>query len=176
MPSPLGHALGALAVHALTARDAAELRAGGRALLLVGVALAPDLDLVFRFVDGRNHHNNETHSLGAAVLAAVAAALVARWFGRAGAARLGVAAGLAWLSHVFLDLLNRDINPPIGVMALWPLSCDHFKLPWPILAAIGRRLTWESLWHNALAVAWEAVLLGALLVVVWRRRARSLGE
>jgi membrane-bound metal-dependent hydrolase YbcI (DUF457 family) len=172
MPSPIGHALGALAVHALTARDVAELRDGGRALLLVGVALAPDLDLLFRFVDGRNHHNNETHSVGAALVAALTVALVTRLRKAPRPAALGVAAGLAWISHVALDLLNLDTNPPIGIMALWPVSRGHFKVPWPVLLDISRQLTWESVWHNALAVAWEVTLLLPLLVVAWRFRRR----
>ena len=35
---------------------------------MVGAALAPDLDLLFQFVDGRNHHSAETHGIGFALL------------------------------------------------------------------------------------------------------------
>jgi len=69
MPSPIGHAIAGLVVHTLTARDEAERGSVLRASLMTAAALAPDLDLLFRFVDGRNHHQAETHSIGAVALA-----------------------------------------------------------------------------------------------------------
>ena len=78
----------------------------------------PDVDLLFKFVDGANHHSNETHSLGFALLAAVAAALAFRLSGWRRPLILALAVGLAWSSHVLLDVLNLDTHPPIGVLAL----------------------------------------------------------
>jgi membrane-bound metal-dependent hydrolase YbcI (DUF457 family) len=135
--------------------------------------VAPDLDLLFRFVDGRNHHQAETHSLGCAVLAAAAVLLLARWRGWAGATRLALLAGAAWTSHVALDYLGRDTHPPIGLLALWPVSAGYFKFPWPLFLDIGRTLTWEGIRHNAVAVAWESVLLVPPLLLCWRHRLRE---
>lgn len=169
MPSPVGHALAGLTVHAALARDG-ELRSWPRAAVVVAAALAPDLDLLFRLADGRNHHNNETHSAGLALLAAAVVALASRAAGWARPLGLGLAAGSGWLSHVLLDYLNLDTSPPIGIMALWPLSRAYFKFPWPIFLDIGRTLDWAMVQKNTLAVAWEVALLGPLLLWVWRIR------
>jgi len=69
--------------------------------------------------------------------------------------------------------VNLDTNPPIGIMALWPWSDSHFKLPWPLLLDIGRTMEWETVRRNAVAAAWEAATLGPLAWLAWRRRARS---
>ena len=174
MPSPIGHGLAGLTVHVLASRDRRELFDPRRAAVIVGAALAPDIDRAFRFVDRRNHHNNETHSIGFALMAAVAAALVFRLRGWARPLAVGLAAGAAWLSHVLLDYLNRDTNPPIGIMALWPFSSAYYKVPWPIFLDIGRTLDWTTVWKNGLAAAWEAAVLTPVLLVAWRFRSRRM--
>jgi membrane-bound metal-dependent hydrolase YbcI (DUF457 family) len=170
MPSPLGHALAALALQAATSPPGATWPERRSLAVLTIAALAPDLDLLLRFVDGRNHHQAESHSVGAAALAGLAAFLIARALRWRQPGRLGLLATLGWLSHVLLDYLGRDTHPPIGLMALWPFSPAHFKFPWPLFLDIGRTLAWETLRNNALAVAWEvALLLPATVWVVWRR-------
>lgn len=175
MPSPIGHAIAGLVVHTLTARDEAECGSLSRASLLVGAALAPDLDLLFRFVDGVNHHQAETHSIGCALIAGLLAAFVARARGGPSPGRSGIAVGLAWFSHVFLDYLGRDTHPPIGLMALWPFSGAYFKFPWPLFLDIGRRLDWNTVLGNARAAVWEILILLPLLAVAWRWRSRERG-
>ena len=169
MPSPAGHFLGALVVHTLSASPD-EMGSRRRAVVMAAAALAPDLDLLFRFVDGRNHHQAETHSVGAAVLAGLAVALCAAARGWTRPARLGAAASLGWLSHLGLDYLGRDTHPPIGLLALWPLDSGYYKFPWPIFLDIGRTLDLHTLGHNGLALAWEACVLCPLLVFAWRLR------
>lgn len=173
MPSPIGHALAGLTLHALAARRAGELPDVRRAALVVGAALAPDLDLLLKFIDGRNHHQAESHSLGCAVLAALAVWAVGRWRHWPRPPALGLAVGLAWASHVLLDYLGSDTHPPIGLMALWPLSAAYYKFPWPVFMDIGRTLEWETIRHNAVAVAWETILLVPLLLLSWRHRLRE---
>jgi len=174
MPSPIGHSLAGLIVHALVARDREELGDARRAAVTVGAALAPDVDLLFRLVDGRNHHNHETHSVGCALAAAAAVFVAARTRGWTRPGRLAVAAGLGWLSHVLLDYLNKDTTPPIGIMALWPFDDGFYKFPHPLFLDIGRTLTWATARHDALAAVWEAVVLSPLLVgVVWLRKSRG---
>ena len=173
MPSPVGHALAGFAVHALSATDGAELRSRRRLALVVGAALVPDIDLLFRFVDGRNHHNNETHSLGAALAAALVAALLGRIAGWGRPVSLGLAVGAGWASHVLLDYLNLDTNPPIGIQALWPLSGGYYKFPWPIFLDVGRTLEWATVRKNTLAAAWEAAVLAPLAWACWRARAKD---
>jgi hypothetical protein len=158
-----------LAVHLVTARGRGEVRDAGRALLAAGIAMAPDLDLLLKLVDGRNHHQAESHSFGVAVVAGVVAGLLTRG-GRPFA--WGAFATLAWASHVILDYFGRDTHPPIGLPALWPLSDAYLKFPWPIFLDIGRTLEWTTVRNNAVALAWEITVLLPLLVFTywWRLR------
>ncbi len=175
MPSPLGHALAGLTVHVWSASDPRELRERSRALVVVGAALVPDLDLLLRWVDGRNHHQQHTHSLGFAVAAALLVAVLARGRGWARPMTLGLAVGAAWASHVLLDLMAVDTHPPVGVMALWPASSSHFHASWPLFLDIGRTLEWSTVRHDAAAIAWEVCVLLPLLFLTWRLRPRARG-
>jgi membrane-bound metal-dependent hydrolase YbcI (DUF457 family) len=172
MPSPVGHALAGLTIHVLASRTREDLGDLRRVAVTVGAALAPDLDLLFQFVDGRNHHSNETHSVGCAILAAAAGAALFRWLRWPRPYTLAAAVGGAWTSHVLLDYLNRDTSPPIGIMALWPFVPGWFKFPWPIFLDIGRTLDVETLRHDLWAAAWEACVLVPLLFAAWRWRRR----
>lgn len=175
MPSPIAHGLAGLTVHLLASGSGDGLRKRGWAAGIVAAAMAPDADLLLRLVDGRNHHNNEVHSIGFAIVAAVAAAAAARVLGWTRPLGLGVAVGAAWLSHLLLDYLNRDTSPPIGLMAFWPFDSGHYNVPWPLFLDIGRTLTWETLWHNAVAVSWELLVLLPLVLIARRHRLRALG-
>ena len=174
MPSPFAHALAGLTVHVLAARTRGELRDSFRAAVVVGAALAPDVDLLFRFVDGRNHHNNESHSLGIALLAGIAGAIAFPLLRLARPYALACASSLAWASHTLLDYLNRDTSPPIGLMALWPWTDAHYKFPWPLFMDIGRTLDATTVRHNVVAVAWEAFLLVPLFGAALLYRSRRL--
>jgi membrane-bound metal-dependent hydrolase YbcI (DUF457 family) len=176
MPSPIAHGLVGLSIHALASRDRVELRDPWRIGVTVGAAVVPDVDLLFRLVDGARHHSNETHSFGFALVAAIAAAAafgLARW---RQPLRFGIVVGLSWASHVFLDLLNLDTHPPIGLMAFWPLSDGYFKSPILLFLDIGRTLDWTAVQHNAAAVAWECVVLVPALLAAWRYRMGHLGR
>jgi membrane-bound metal-dependent hydrolase YbcI (DUF457 family) len=176
MPSPLGHGLIGLALHAVTARDRTELSDVRRALLVSGAAVAPDLDLLFRLVDGRNHHQAETHSIGAALIAGVVVAAIARLAGWTRPWALGLVVGAAWLSHPLLDYFGNDTHPPIGLMALWPFDRGFFKSPWIVFMDIGRTLDWETVRHNIVAVSWELLVITPFLAAAaWLTRRRVHG-
>ena len=175
MPSPVGHAIAGLCVHVATVRDEKQLLDVRRAGLVVASALLPDVDLLFRVVDGRNHHQQETHGIGFAILWSLVVLLGFGLRRRPRAAALSFAAGLAWLSHILLDYLNRDTNPPIGLMALWPWSDDYYKFPWPIFLDVGRTLNWETLGKNLLAAGWELAVLLPVFSLVWRIQGKRLG-
>ena len=177
MPSPLGHGLIGLALHAVTARDAGELWDVRRAVLVCGAAVAPDLDLLFRFVDGKNHHQAETHSIGAAVIAGVLVMLMARLAGWARPAALGLVVAAGWLTHPLLDYFGNDTHPPIGLMALWPFDRGFYKSPWILFMDIGRTLDWRTVRHNVVAVSWELLVLVPLLAAAgWLTRRRFHGQ
>ena len=132
------------------------------ALILAAAAIAPDLDLLV------GAHREASHSLGAALIAGGIAALAARRH----RARWGAAVAVAWASHVLLDWLSNDTRPPIGVMALWPVSGAYFKAAVEIFPPVSRRY-WETrFWiDNLHALIVELLVLGPIaLAVVWRRR------
>jgi membrane-bound metal-dependent hydrolase YbcI (DUF457 family) len=163
--------MGGLVVHIATA-PADRIADRRRALVTVGAAVAPDLDFAWKLVDGVNHHQAQVHSVGAGLAVAAVVALVAAARGVPRAWDLGLAALLGWCSHLLLDVLNVDTSPPIGLMALWPFSAGYYKSPWPVFLDIGRTLNWRTVRHDTLAIAWEVLVLGLVLVAVWRWRAR----
>jgi membrane-bound metal-dependent hydrolase YbcI (DUF457 family) len=106
----------------------------------------------------------ETHSLGAAVLAGLAVVLWTRGRG----VRLAVLVALAWGSHVLFDWLGSDTTPPIGVMALWPVSREYYFAHAYVFEAISRRTQLPNFWsHNLYAVAKELAMLAPLAGAVW---------
>ena len=165
MPSPLGHGLVGLAVHAITARDAGEAGSLRRAALIAGAAMAPDLDLLFKYVDGRNHHQAETHSIGAAVLAGLVAIILAKLGQWGRPITFGAVIALAWFTHPLLDYLGNDTHPPIGLMMLWPFDHGFYKSPWILFMDVGRTLDWRTIRHNVVAIAWELLVLTPVLGV-----------
>lgn len=173
MPSPIGHALGGVAV----AWAVVPRRNLSAALVLAATALAPDLDLLV------GDHRGISHSLGAAVVAGAVAWCAATVGGaRAGsgsqaAARWGGAVGLAWASHVFLDWLSNDTRPPIGVMALWPMTRDYYKAAIEIFPPVSRRWGDTRFWfHNIRAAVVELALLGPIAWLVVRRFSAARGR
>jgi hypothetical protein len=172
MPSPIGHALGGAIIGVVMGRSSERPppqpgRPAFRSALLARsvvvaavIACAPDLD----FLWGR--HNMETHSAGAAVVAGIATWMIAR------DPRLGLTVGMAWLSHVLFDWLGSDDTPPLGVMALWPLTSAFYFADAFVFEAISRRYWLENFWrHNLWAVFTEIVLLlPVLLAAMWWRR------
>ena len=175
MPSPFAHGVAGLGVHILMSRDRQEIADPWRVGVTVGAALLPDLDLAFKYVDGVNHHGAEFHGIGFAILAALAGGLAFRLLGWSRPLAGGLATGLAYATHPLLDYLNVDTHPPIGILALWPFSSSYYKFPWPIFMDIGRTLSWTGLVHNAVAGAWEAVVLLPMLWAAWRWRLKRLG-
>jgi hypothetical protein len=185
MPSPVGHALAGVAAAWLSggrlprgwhgtlflpfpgaSRAPFDVSARSAEIALFSVAaIAPDLDLLF------GTHSTYTHSMGAVMLVfalAMAVGGVGQW-----RVALGVAA--AWGSHILLDWLGNDTSPPIGVMALWPLSRDHYQSSLFVFDAISRRywLPEQFVVGNLRALAKEMAILipVAWLASRWRGRA-----
>jgi membrane-bound metal-dependent hydrolase YbcI (DUF457 family) len=172
VPSPLGHALGGVICAVVLGGGPPSAPRGPIASVLrnpaVVAALAavlPDLD----FLWGR--HNMETHSLGAAVAAGLAVLAVSRGRRR----RLALIVTAAWASHVLFDWLGSDDTPPLGVMALWPLSSAFYFANAFVFEAISRRYWLAGFWaHNLWAVLSEVLLLApiAAAAAAWRSRSR----
>lgn len=157
MPSPVGHALGGIAIGWCAVRRP-EWRA---AAVLAAVAVAPDLDLLV------GDHRGISHSIGAAILAGAAAGILTR------RASWALAVALAWSSHVALDWLSNDTRAPVGVMALWPFTADYYKAPLEIFPPVSRRYRVAAFWlHNLKALVVELLVLGPLTLLAVRARRR----
>jgi LexA-binding, inner membrane-associated putative hydrolase len=161
MPSPVGHGLGGIAA----AWPLVPERTRRAALIVAATAIAPDLDLLV------GTHRAASHSVGAAAIAGLVMAIVAR----RDRLRWGGAVALAWLSHVLLDWLSNDTRPPIGIMALWPFTHDYYKAAVEIFPPVSRRY-WESrFWlYNLRALVVEVCVLGPIAwAITWRGRRRG---
>jgi len=105
-------------------------------LWLVAVSCAADLDLALAFFNQPHNsiygHRGLTHSLGFAVLAALASVVVAPRWGR-GRGSAAAVAFLTYASHLALDCLNVGSR---GVPWFWPLSSVFHSLPWAPIPAV----------------------------------------
>lgn len=192
MPSPLGHVIAGVAAGWLVAgapRLAPPLstKVAGtfpaqvpatfwrEAGLFGALGALPDIDLLF------GAHSGPTHSIGITLVVGIVAGLV-----RGVTARRPPATGLrsltfalaclaAYGSHVLLDWLGTDASPPIGIMALWPLSNAHYESDLHFFMAISRRYYqgWAFVRHNAIALVRELVILLPLLTMIILFRSRS---
>lgn len=185
MPSPVAHTLVGmtLGLACCLPRGGGWRRLGGRiwrwrGLLLVCVVLAnaPDVDYLFGLAAGdlNSRHQLVTHTLG--WIAAVTLALwwAQRYFAPRAVRLSGALIFLLLASHLAADYLGRDLGPPFGIMAFWPLS-DRFLLsPWPVFPAPAKRALGE-LWsaHNLRVMAWEFALLMPALLAVMLYKARG---
>lgn len=162
MPSPLGHALGGIASGWLIALEHPLDRGGVRQAAVFAMAgMAADLDLLV------GAHSGPTHGVGTAALLGLVAYAVTR------RGRLAMAIAAAYASHTLLDWLGSDSSPPIGIMALWPLSREYYESGLHVFQAISRRYRQPDFWMlNLRAIARELLVLGPVVaaVVLLRRR------
>jgi hypothetical protein len=167
MPSPLGHALGAIAAGwTLSRPPQAQRDLAVQAGILAMLGMAPDLDLLV----GR--HSQETHSVGAALLAATVAAW-RRWPLAGGRGGTWLAAFVAWLTHPLFDALSVDAGPPLGVMFFWPFSSDYWHSGIAIFGATERHWQHEAfVRQNVTSLTWELLILVPLVAIVWWIRKR----
>ena len=173
MPSPIGHALAGAAI-------AWSFRGGLTSWKLPVVcavcAALPDIDLLYMPT-----HRTATHSVPVAVLLTIVAMGVtgwvkptAEWFtSRFGGTYpplvVGLACGLAWSSHVLLDWLGADANPPYGVQAFWPFSETWFFSGLDVFPGTQRRdpLSTRAMLINLRAAVHETLLIGSIAAAVW---------
>ena len=171
MPSPIGHGLASLILGGRPGRRRADV---ARAVLLVAIGVAPDLDLLW----GR--HGMETHSVGMALIVAFVLAYALRVRTVLGVrTNLGafVLVTAVWFAHPLLDALGEDSSPPYGVMMWWPFSQRHVIASFAVFDSIYRAYWKSDFWsHNAVAAAKEIAILAPIAAVVWfwrRRRDRA---
>ena len=168
MPTPIGHALGALIA---TAPFRARYRTAGAGVLVavVSAGIAPDLDLLI------NRHSAETHSAGAAAIAGLAAWLVLRAKRHPHARIIALMLAIATASHALFDWLGTDTSAPIGIMALWPFSREYYESDAHVFMAVSRRYWLEEFWtYNFRVLARELLILGIPAIAAeWWIRTRK---
>lgn len=155
MPTPVGHALGGIAVAWFFRRGAGLARACALA------AAAPDVDLLF------HAHRTYTHSIGAVTIVGLATWLVMRRRARAISSTLAITA--AYASHLLLDWLGKDSSSPAGLMALWPFSSRFHISGLDVFKEVSRR-HWrleEFVFGNLSTLGWELLLLGPVAALAW---------
>lgn len=153
----------------MLAGAAAGLLVSGRAhssaapvVVFALVAAAPDLDLVLSSIV----HRGPSHSLTAAAIAGAAAWLLRG--ARPGRTRFALAVAAAYATHTAADWLSADTTPPMGLMALWPLTGEYYVAPVPIFLAVSRRYWLAETWLlNLRALIRELLILGPLLWIAW---------
>lgn len=174
MPSPVAHGLAGIVSGWLIDPPPRLDRRGmlQRSAMFAGVAMAPDLDLLF------GAHSGPTHGLGAAIVAGMLSWWVLRQLEWRSPAVTACAVALAFASHTLLDWLGTDASPPIGIMALWPFSRGYYESHLHVFMAISRRYWLEGFWdQNLRAFARElAILLPLAALVVLMRRRRAEGR
>lgn len=154
MPTPVGHALGALLLTA-PIRARYRLLGAGAAVAAVSFGIAPDLDLL------AGRHSAETHSIGAAAITGIAAWAILRRRHTPRAAAIAIMVAVAVLSHALLDWLGTDTSAPIGIMALWPFSFEYLESDAHLFMAVSRRYWLEGFWtYNFTVLVRELLVLG----------------
>ncbi len=163
MPSPLAHALVGAAAYAGLAPDGRP-RPDWRPWALAAFAgVAADLDFLPGLLvgDPSRWHHWATHSLAATlVFVLLVTPLASATLGAA--SRRAAILGVAYGSHLVLDLLTVDRTVPIGIPLFWPLSDAYYISPVLLFTDLHHGASWGAFvnWHNVGAVLTEAVVVG----------------
>ena len=178
MPTPVAHSLAGITIALLTSRKR-PVDPKFFAASAVAASFA-DVDFGISFLLGRNVHHYFTHSIGFTLLFAGVAYLTARAFARDRPAFDALVLGVAYLSHILLDLLSEDTAAPYGLQLFWPLSGEFYISPILVFDDIWRG-TLAKLFglHNWLAVGREVLIVGppaALAFWWWMRGRRTLNR
>lgn len=140
------------------------------ALWAACMAALPDADLL---VPVRLFHRTATHSLTATVLIFImTAAVTGKVTGRANW-RLAFTLSLAQATHLAMDWLGYDRNPPAGIQLLWPFSRHYFISGWEWFPPTAREdLSLYMLRINAWAATYEVLAIGPFALAAYALRRR----
>jgi membrane-bound metal-dependent hydrolase YbcI (DUF457 family) len=184
MPSPLGHALGGIAaawaIDLVPGRRVWRTAAGGASLydqaggsftlFCAGLAVLPDADLLFGV------HRTATHSISAAVLVTIVAAVVTGRVTRDRAVvhRVALTCGAAYATHLLLDWLAADRYSPYGIQLWWPFSGEWLISGLDVFPQTERHRLWSaaSMRTNLNAFVCETATLLPIVVALWVAKLR----
>ena len=185
MTSPVGHSLGGYIfaggeVHR-TAKIDSIWAILASVVLVVFSANAPDLDFLVGAAlgDFNGYHHRASHSIVGTLLFTALMFLVSRVF-KWPSPRLAIMSGLAYASHILLDLFTKDSAAPFGMQLFWPMSEQFYIAPQQLFLKIDHGGMGSTMMqaiptifsmHNLLAVGLELAILGPIaLIVYWRRQ------
>lgn len=192
MPSPVGHSLGAYIATGGVFPNVST-RANNTRRLIIGFAIlifsgnAPDLDFFWGawMGDMNSFYHGPSHSIGAVFIFFALVWLLLRIFRQPRG--LAITAGLAYLSHLILDLFTADRTLPYGMQLFWPfderyvlaskayfLNIEHGDMGSTVLDALPAIFSA----HNLTAIGFEMLVLGppALILFILRRNQSSETE
>jgi len=175
MPSPIAHSAVALIAWPALHDASAAPPTRWRRLALLGALFfalcAPDLDILIGAAtaeDAFADHGGRVHSLLAGAGFAVAFAVGVRLVVDRPWSRLWLIGTLAYWSHLVLDACTRGR----GVMLLWPLSTNRFRLPFPLFYGV-RHSPWGTWRDYSLMLVTELAFVGLVWVLSRRFRGRT---
>ncbi len=175
MPSPLGHALAGLTVSWVA--DSKPPSTGSHvrdalnplALWCTALAVLPDADLLVDW------HRVGTHSVTATALIFIVAMVVTGKVTRRPVWRIATALAAAHGTHLLLDWLAIDSNPPSGIQLFWPLDHRFYVSGFNIFPGTQRAILIPgAMMLNARSAMVELLLLGPFAIGAWLlRRGRT---
>jgi membrane-bound metal-dependent hydrolase YbcI (DUF457 family) len=165
MASPIGHYLFGLSIGQAFARDSVERR---QAFWLATIACLPDLDVIPGLLVGSlaMFHRSATHSILAALIFALIAGQVFRWWRWQVSVRFSVLLFLLYGSHLLLDCLTLDTGYPYGVPLFWPWNHETYQSPWAVLPNVQHTRAPLVSIHNVLLVLRESIIFLPLLGLI----------
>ena len=178
MPSPIAHLGTGYAIyryykHRLSEDRAQFWKLPFQTILVMGLSLLPDLDVVAAIIfrDMQKYHNNFSHSLLLGIPVAILIAAILRqiyhfdfwfWF---------LICLLSYDLHVIMDALTAER----GVMLFWPFNQTRFASPIKLFYGLKWGLGWFSLWH-LWTMFTESLFLAVVIAAVnyFERRRNNL--
>lgn len=146
---------------------------GDLGLLATALVLAhlPDVDLVpitvYGFSAVKMFHQAYTHNMAFCLISSLIASLLASVIRKKPFMHYFPFFSLLVFSHILLDAMGHDTNPPIGVQLLWPLSSSYFLFPVHLFIGVAKSTARElfSLW-NLMAVLVELIVFLPIVGVI----------
>jgi membrane-bound metal-dependent hydrolase YbcI (DUF457 family) len=116
-----------------------------RPLIVMGLSMAPDLDIMaaIAFRNMEKYHNSFSHSMFLAIPVALLTAALAYWIYRSSFLAWFVIGMISFDLHVIMDFFTAER----GVLMFWPLSPDRFASPVKLFYGLQWGLGWFSPWH-----------------------------
>jgi membrane-bound metal-dependent hydrolase YbcI (DUF457 family) len=174
MPSPIGHTLAGLTLGWLAEPDMPGrhrwLRDATTPFVLwcASMAAIPDADLLIP-----HFHRTATHSLTATALVLIITVAVTGKVTGTPNWRLAVALAAAHSSHLLMDWLGFDRNPPPGIQLFWPFDPTYYVSGWEWFPPTAREaLNMRMVTVNAYAATFEMLTIGPLAIAAWAVRCR----